>query len=90
MERLFGLAILTESQRQRGNLHGVLLPQSWVVALWKDFTTFKDGTLAPLWALAQATESLLTDVYTGEYLRRTMINQETFSEFCFNIVNPAQ
>ena len=84
MERLFGLAIMTASQRHRGNLHGVLLPQSWVVALWKDFNTFKETTLAPLWALAQSTETLLNGIYTGEYLRGTMIDPQNFSEFCYS------
>jgi hypothetical protein len=69
MERLFGLAIMTAKYRE--SLHGVLLPWTWVLALWKDFTTFKDRALAPLWVLAQSTESLLKDMYSGEYLRPT-------------------
>jgi len=73
VERLFGLAILTVTDGHRENLHGVLLPRSWILALWKDFVTFKDRALAPLWDLAQSTESLLKDVYTGEYLRDTII-----------------
>ena len=70
VERLFGLALMTA--RHRGSLHGVLLPQSWILALWKDFITFKDRRLVPLWFLAETTETLLKDIYTGEYLRRTM------------------
>ena len=79
MERLFGLAVMTE--RYRGNLHGVLLPRSWILALWRDFVTFKDRALAPLGVLAQSTESLLKDVYTGEYLRRTIRDFESGGEF---------
>lgn len=67
IERLFGLAIMTV--KSRGSLHGVILPQSWLLALWTDFMTFRGRTLAPLWVLAQATETLLKDIYTGEYLR---------------------
>jgi hypothetical protein len=79
VERLFGLAVMTVTDRNRGNLHGVLLPRSWVLALWKDFVTFKDREQAPLWVLAQSTESLLNDVYTGDYLRHTIIDHD--SEF---------
>jgi hypothetical protein len=70
MERLFGLAIMTE--RSKRNLDGVLLPQSWLLALWEDFVTFKEKPSAPLWVLAQCTEILLKDIYTGAYLRDTM------------------
>jgi len=79
LERLYGLAIMTA--RSRGKLHGVLLPRTWVLALWKDFITFKERTLAPLWVLAQATEILLKGIYTGEYLRHTIIDSDNFSEF---------
>ena len=78
MERLFGLAIMTE--KCRSNLHGVLLPQSWILALWKDFVTFKDKALAPLWVLANSTENLLKDVYTGEYPRHTINDFESVGE----------
>jgi hypothetical protein len=78
MERLFGLAIMTE--KCRSNLHGVLLPQSWILALWKDFVTFKERALAPLHVLAQWTETLLKDVYTGEYLRDTIRDFDRPSE----------
>lgn len=81
VERLFGLAVLTTSERFRGNLHGVLLPRSWILALWKDFVTFKDRELAPLWVLAQSTESLLNGVYTGDYLRYAIIDPKAVGEF---------
>ena len=80
VERLFGLAVMTVTASYRGNLHGVLLPRSWVLALWKDFVTFKDRALASLWDLARLTESLLKDVYTGEYLRHTMKDFESVGE----------
>lgn len=67
LERLFGLAIMTAKSRE--SLHDVILPRSWLLALWKDFMTFRRRTLAPLWVLAQTTERLLKDIYTGEYLR---------------------
>ncbi|KAI9510706.1 hypothetical protein F5148DRAFT_1177323 [Russula earlei] len=70
VERLFGLAIMTG--KYRAGLHGVVLPRSWVLALWKDFTTFKEKPLAPLWVLAQETERLLRGLYTGEYLNHTI------------------
>ena len=81
VERLSGLAVMTVTNRDSGNLHGVLLPRSWILALWKDFVTFKDRALAPLCALAQSTESLLNDVYTGDYLRHTMMDFESDGEF---------
>jgi hypothetical protein len=82
MERLFGLAIMTEKYSLSGNLHGVLLPRSWVLALWKDFITFKERTLAPLFVLAQWTETLLKDIYTGVYLKHTMMKDfGNISEF---------
>jgi hypothetical protein len=71
MERLFGLAIMTVTARFRGSLHGVLLPRSWVLGLWKDFITFRERELAPLWVLAQTTENLLRIMFSGEYLRDT-------------------
>jgi hypothetical protein len=85
MERLFGLAILTG--KCRSYLHGVLLPQSWILALWKDFVTFKERALAPLYVLAQWTETLLKDVYTGKYLRDTIKDFDRPSEFGSHIVN---
>jgi hypothetical protein len=85
MERLFGLAIMTE---KCGNyLHGVLLPQSWILALWKDFVIFKERALAPLYVLAQWTETLLKDVYTGKYLRATIRDFDRPSEFGSCIVS---
>jgi hypothetical protein len=84
MERLFGLAIMTATAKSVGSLHGVLLPQSWVLALWKDFITFRERTLAPLWVLAQTTENLLRDIYTGEYLSHT---SNLFGEFIYNVAN---
>lgn len=85
MERLFGLAILTG--KCRGYLHGVLLPQSWILVLWKDFVTFKERALAPLYVLAQWTETLLKDVYTGKYLRDTIRGFDRPSEFASRVVN---
>ena len=73
--------------RSIGSLHGVLLPRSWVLALWKDFITFRERTLAPLWVLAQTTENLLRDVYTGEYLSHT---SNLFGEFIYNVANTTQ
>jgi hypothetical protein len=87
VERLFGLAIMTEMYR--GNLHGVLLPRSWVLTLWNDFIAFKERALAPLWVLAQWTETLLREIYTGEYLSRTIIDPQNFSEFGFHIAKSA-
>jgi hypothetical protein len=60
------------------------------LALWKDFVAFKERTLAPLWVLAHWTETLLRDIYTGEYIRRTIIDPDDFSEFGFHIANSAQ
>jgi hypothetical protein len=79
MERLFGLAIMAE--KCKSYLHGVLLPQSWILALWKDFVTFKERALAPLYVLAQWTETLLKDIYTGKYLRDTIRDFDRPSEF---------
>ncbi|KAH9017008.1 hypothetical protein EDB85DRAFT_2017856 [Lactarius pseudohatsudake] len=74
VERLFGLAIMAQRYRKLGSLHGVLLPHTWILALWDDFFRFKDRRLAPLWQLAQATERLLKDIYTGEYQRHAIID----------------
>ena len=83
MERLFGLAIMVEKYSPSRNLHDVLLPRSWVLTLWKDFIAFKGRTSAPLWVLAQSTETLLKDVYTGAYLRDTIkgLQVDSLSEF---------
>jgi hypothetical protein len=78
------------TEKYKRNLHGVLLPRSWVLALWKNFFAFKERALAPLWVLAQWTETLLSDIYTGEYLRRTIIDPNDFSEFGFHITSTAQ
>ena len=75
---------MTATARSAGSLHGVLLPRSWVLALWKDFITFRERTLAPLWVLAQTTENLLRDVYTGEYLSHT---SNLSGEFIYNAAN---
>ncbi|KAI9453671.1 hypothetical protein BJY52DRAFT_1153029, partial [Lactarius psammicola] len=74
VERLFGLAIMTARHRRLGSLHGVLLPRTWILALWEDFLKFKDRRLAPLWYLAQETEKLLKDIYTGEYQRHAIMD----------------
>ncbi|KAH9005755.1 hypothetical protein EDB86DRAFT_2843047 [Lactarius hatsudake] len=74
VERLFGLAIMAQRYRALGSLHGVLLPRTWILALWEDFFRFKDRRLAPLWQLAQATERLLKDIYTGEYQRHAIMD----------------
>ncbi|KAH8984688.1 hypothetical protein EDB92DRAFT_1950637 [Lactarius akahatsu] len=74
VERLFGLAIMTARHRELRSLHGVLLPRTWISALWEDFFKFKDRSLAPLWHLAQATENLLKVIYTGEYQRHAIMD----------------
>jgi hypothetical protein len=79
LERLYGLSIM--SAMSRGKLHGVLLPRTWVLALWNDFIAFKERRKAPLWVLAQATEILLKGIYTGEYLKHTIIDNDNFGEF---------
>jgi|SRR5882762_7128691 hypothetical protein len=87
MERLFGLAIMTENLKCGNYLHDLLLPQSWILALWKDFITFKERALAPLYVLAQWTETLLKDVYTGKYLRDTIRGFDRPSESSSCIVS---
>ena len=72
VERLFGLAIMTTRYSRLGSLHGVLLPRTWILGLWEDFFIFKNRTLPPLERLAQATEKLLEDIYTGEYQRHAI------------------
>jgi hypothetical protein len=69
VERLFGLAIMVARTRRLGSLHGVLLPRTWILALWEDFLGYKNKRMAPLLYLAQATDKLLKDIYTGEYQR---------------------
>ena len=81
VERLFGLAIMTARHKGLGSLHGMLLPRTWISALWDDFFKFKDRRLAPLWYLAQTTEKLLKDVYTGEYQRDAIMDPRNHSEF---------
>jgi hypothetical protein len=72
---------MTVTDRNTGNLHGVLLPRSWVLTLWKDFISFKDRAQAPLRVLFQSTENLLKDVYTGDYLRHTIVDYEPVGKF---------
>jgi hypothetical protein len=81
VERLFGLAIMTARYRGLGSLHGVLLPRTWISALWEDFFRFKDRRLAPLGYLAQTTEKLLKDIFTGEYQRHAILDPRNRSEF---------
>ena len=81
VERLFGLAIMVARYKGLGSLHGVLLPRTLISTLWEDFFKFKDRILAPLWYLAQATEKLLKDIYTGEYQRHAILDPRDRSEF---------
>jgi hypothetical protein len=82
VERLFGLAIMTaRHNRGLGSLHGVLLPRTWILALWEDFFKFKDRRLAPLSHLAKATQNLLKDIYTGDYQKYAVIGPWNRSEF---------
>ena len=81
VERLFGLTIMTARHRGLGSLHGVLLPRTWILALWEDFLKFKDGSLAPLSDLNLATEKLLVDIYTGEYQKHAVMDPRNYSKF---------
>ncbi|KAH9017014.1 hypothetical protein EDB85DRAFT_2295003 [Lactarius pseudohatsudake] len=75
VERLFGLSILTTRHRRLGSLHGVLLPRTWIMASWEDFSRFKDKRLpVPLRHLFQAARKLLEDIYTGEYQRHAIMD----------------
>ncbi|KAH9017010.1 hypothetical protein EDB85DRAFT_2203580 [Lactarius pseudohatsudake] len=74
VERLFGLAIMTARHRDLGSLHDVLLPRTWILALWGDFLRFKNKSLAPLEHLVQAAGKLLGDIYTGEYQRHAIMD----------------
>ncbi|KAH9016161.1 hypothetical protein EDB85DRAFT_1898307 [Lactarius pseudohatsudake] len=75
VERLFGLSIMTTRHRRLGSLHGVLLPRTWIMALWEDFSRFKDKRLpVPLRRLFQAARILLEDIYTGEYQRHAIMD----------------
>ncbi|KAI9453665.1 hypothetical protein BJY52DRAFT_1288038 [Lactarius psammicola] len=48
MSRLFGLAIMTARHRGLGSLHGVLLPRTWILALWEDFFSRRFSALPDL------------------------------------------
>lgn len=72
VERLFGIAIMTVRHSRVGSLDGVLLPRTWILGLWEDFFNFKDRTPPPLKRLAQATEKLLEEIYTGEHQRHAI------------------
>ncbi|KAH9022668.1 hypothetical protein EDB84DRAFT_1564932 [Lactarius hengduanensis] len=74
VERLFGLAIMTARHRYLGSLHDVLLPRTWILALWGDFLRFKNKSLAPLEHLVRAAGKLLGDIYTGEYQRHAIMD----------------
>jgi hypothetical protein len=63
--------------KELGRLHGVLLPRTWILALWEDFLKFKDGRLAHLERLAQAAGKLLEDIYMGEYQRHAIIDSDS-------------
>ena len=81
VERLFGLAIMTARYKGLGSLHGVLLPRTWISVLWEDFFKFKDRTLPLLRYLAQTTEKLLKDIFTGEYQKHAIWDFRSHSEF---------
>ncbi|KAI9436975.1 hypothetical protein H4582DRAFT_1816019 [Lactarius indigo] len=76
VERLFGLAVMTARLRKLGSLHGVLLPRTWVLALWRDFIRFTNKDLAPLEHLVRAAGKLLRDIYTGEYQRHAIMDPD--------------
>ena len=82
VERLFGLAIMTTRHKGLGSLHGVLLPRTWILALWEDFVRYQDRRLYSLKHLAHATENLLRDIYTGNYQRDSIREPRERSEFC--------
>ncbi|KAI0297514.1 hypothetical protein B0F90DRAFT_1819254 [Multifurca ochricompacta] len=77
VERLFGLIIMTESYRE--SLPSVLLPRSWILTLWQDFIKLKERAVPQLCVLALETENLLKDIYTGDYLSRTIIDSKNFN-----------
>ncbi|KAH9009229.1 hypothetical protein EDB84DRAFT_1584162 [Lactarius hengduanensis] len=72
VERLFGLAIMTTRHRGLGSLHGVLLPRTWILALWEDFFKFKDKRLASSGGSSLRDQIFLKDIFTGEYQRASM------------------
>ncbi|KAH9065009.1 hypothetical protein EDB87DRAFT_1574732 [Lactarius vividus] len=76
VERLFGLAIMIARHNDLGSLHGVLLPRTWILALWGDFLRFKKRSLAPLEHLVSAAGKLLVDIYTGEYQRHAIMDPD--------------
>lgn len=76
VERLFGLAIMIARHNDLGSLHGVLLPRTWILALWGDFLRFKNRSLAPLEHLVSAAGKLLVDIYTGEYQRHAIMDPD--------------
>ncbi|KAI0258663.1 hypothetical protein BC834DRAFT_696808 [Gloeopeniophorella convolvens] len=66
VERIFGLTILIAAYQRTGTLHSVILPKSWMIALWEDFNRFKYRGVPPIMMLGRVTERLFNDVYTGQ------------------------
>ncbi|KAH9172884.1 hypothetical protein EDB89DRAFT_2229130 [Lactarius sanguifluus] len=90
VERLFGLSIMTTRHRGLGSLHGVLLPRTWIMALWEDFSRFKDKRLpVPLKRLFQAAGKLLEDIYTGEYQKHAIMDPGLQNRTPSNLRNKA-
>ena len=81
VDRLCGLTIMTTRYRGLHSLHGVLLPRTWIPALWEDFFKFKDRMLPRLRDLFQTTEKLLKDIYSGEYQKHATIDPRNRGEF---------
>jgi hypothetical protein len=62
-ERLCGLLILSMTDAYKHSLHGVTMPRSWIVELWKDFDRFKGTDTRSYWLLPGIVEKLLTRLW---------------------------
>jgi hypothetical protein len=62
-ERLCGLLVLSRTDARKRNLHGVTLPRSWIIELWKDFNRFRGTNTQSYQLLPGIVETLLTRLW---------------------------
>ena len=68
IDNLCAITILLRSYKDSTLLHNVLLPRSWIIESWDDFTTFLrlgNRGVPTLWELVKPLEILVKDIYMG-------------------------
>jgi hypothetical protein len=70
-ERLCGLLILSMTDAHKHSVHGVTLPRSWIIELWKDFDRFKGTDTQLYWLLPGIIEKLLARLWKTDPSNQT-------------------